>query len=346
MNKNGASARLQNPVPSFLQRMLHRLRRDFHLSLLTLFVTLATLALGPFFIYRVVQGDVIAAIGNSSTLLVLLAAFSYAWIRGRTEGARRAIVVFIALASVFMVTVVGHLPYWTFPTVVANFMLVHWRFALIVNALMILAVVFGAPFFEQLVDVLSYLAAIVMVGLFSMIFAIHTNFHRDRLSELVSRDALTGTLNRRVLRDDLSDAIRQSQRLGQPAALALLDLDNFKQVNDIHGHEVGDQVLIDLSRLVDRQSRKSDRFYRLGGEEFVLLLNQTDADGAVTAMDKLMDAVRQHLNSPAGPVTVSIGVAVLEPEESWAEWLARADQAMYRAKGAGKDQVVFADSKA
>lgn len=330
-------------MPEPLQRLGERFVADFHLSLLALFVALAVLALGPFFVYRVLEGNVLAAIGNGSTLLVLLVAFSYAWITGRTAGARRLIVVFMALACVFMVTVAGHLPYWTFPTVVANFMLVNWRFALGANALMVLTVILGAPFFEQLVDVLSFLAAISMVGLFSMIFALNTNFHHDRLNELVARDALTGALNRRVLRDDLNEAIRQSERLHQPAAVALLDLDNFKQVNDTQGHEVGDRVLIDLTRIVDEQSRRSDRFYRLGGEEFVLLLEHTDHEGAATALDKLIDLVRTGLRTPAGPVTVSIGVAVLEPEESWSEWLARADVAMYRAKGDGKDRVVFAD---
>lgn len=338
-----ASRRADRPAHIPFYRLRRRLSGDFHLSLITLFTVLVTLVLLPFVFYRAALGHYAAAVGNAATVGVLLLAFGYSWMTGRTGGARRAIVIFMSLACVLMVVIVGHLPYWTFPTVVANFMLVGWRFAMVTSILMLAAVVVGAPFFEQAADIFSYLAAVVMVGLFSMIFVVNTNFHRDRLSAMVSRDALTGALNRRLLRDDLSDAIRRAERRGHPATLALLDLDNFKQVNDRQGHEVGDQVLIDLTRIVDSQRRQSDRFYRLGGEEFVLLLNHTDQKGAATAMEKLIEAVRSELHSPTGPVTVSIGVAAHRSGETWSEWLARADQAMYRAKSEGKDQVVFAD---
>ena len=338
-----ASRRADTPPHIPFYRFRRRLSGDFHLSLITLFTVLVTLALLPFVFYRAALGHYAAAVGNAATVGVLLLAFGYSWMTGRTGGARRAIVIFMSLACVLMVVVVGHLPYWTFPTVVANFMLVGWRFAMVTSILMLAAVVVGAPFFEQAADIFSYLAAVVMVGLFSMIFVVNTNFHRDRLSAMVSRDALTGALNRRVLRDDLTDAIARSMRHEQPVAVALLDLDNFKQVNDTQGHEIGDQVLIDLTHIVDSQSRKSDRFYRLGGEEFVLLLDHTDRNGAEIALGKLIDSARAELKTPAGPVTVSIGVAVHRPGETWSEWLARADQAMYRAKSEGKDRVVFAD---
>ena len=344
MKSKSAASRFRQSGPEPAQRIRQRLDSDFHLSLMALFVVLATLVLAPFAVYRMVEGNLLAFLGNSATVLVLLVAFGYAWVSGRTEGARHLIVVFMALACVFMVVVPGHLPYWTFPTVVANFMLVRWPFALVVNAGMVLAVALGAPFFDRLADVLTFVSAVTMVGLFSMIFVLNTNFHRDRLNELAARDALTGALNRRVLRDDLTEAIRQSIRVGQPAAVALLDLDNFKRINDTQGHEIGDQVLIELNRIVTDQSRRSDRFYRLGGEEFVLLLENTDRSGAETALAKLMALIRAGLKTPEGPVTVSIGVAVLQPEESWSDWLSRADQAMYRAKGEGKDRVVFADS--
>ncbi|WP_203594578.1 sensor domain-containing diguanylate cyclase [Wenzhouxiangella limi] len=316
---------------------------DFHLLLMAVFLGLATASLLPFLLYRMVTGEYTVAAVNGVTLLLLISAFAYSWVTGRTEGTRRMAVVYLGLACFVLVNVVGHVPYWVYPIVVANFMLVGWRFALIVNISMVVAVTLGAPFFQDASEAITFLGSVIMVGLFSMIFVVNTNFHRDRLSEMVSRDALTGALNRRVLRDDLTDAIARSKRHRHPVAVALLDLDNFKQVNDTQGHEVGDQVLIDLTRIVDSQSRKSDRFYRLGGEEFVLLLDYTDREGAETALGKLSALLRSGLRSPTGPVTVSIGVAIHEPQETWSQWLARADQAMYHAKSEGKDRVVFAD---
>jgi diguanylate cyclase (GGDEF)-like protein len=310
---------------------------------MAVFVFLATLALLPFLIFRTATGDYPSAFVNGGVLAVIYIGFGYSWLTGRTEGARRLIVVFLAVISFYMIVVAGRFPYWMFPIVVANFMLVGWRFAMAVSVVMLLSVGLSTQLFEDPSDTVSFFASIMIVGLFSMVFALNTNFHRDRLREMVSRDALTGAFNRRVLRDDLTDAIAWSRRHGEPVALALLDLDNFKRINDEQGHEVGDSVLIELTRIVHSQSRKSDRFYRLGGEEFVLLLNHTDPEGARTAMQKLMEQMRTELRSPAGPVTVSIGLALLHPEENWSQWLARADQAMYRAKSEGKDRVVFAE---
>ncbi len=343
MPDSALSTSQNNSSRAFLNRGWRRLGGDFHLSLMAVFVLLSTLALLPFFVYRAAIGDHPSALINAGTLLVIYVGFAYSWATGNTDIPRKLIVVFLSLICIYMVVFAGRLPYWMFPIIVANFMLVGWRFALPVNLLMGLAIGFSTTLFPDLSDTVSFFAAAGMVGFFSMIFAINTNFHRDRLNEMVSRDALTGALNRRVLRDDLTDAIKRSRRHDQPVAVGLLDLDNFKQINDQQGHEVGDQVLIDLTRMVSAQNRTSDRFYRLGGEEFVLLLSDTDREGAATAMDKLVARLRSELKSPAGPVTVSIGMAMLHPDESWSQWLARADQAMYRAKSEGKDRVVFAD---
>ncbi|MFW5816836.1 MAG: diguanylate cyclase [Wenzhouxiangella sp.] len=326
-----------------LARARRRLIGDFHLSLMALFAALLSATLLPFMVYRAFLGQPLAALGNALTVAAILAVFAYSWKTGRTVGARRLIVGLVTSACVVMVVVLGNPPFWAFPTVVANFMISGWRFALGFNIAMVLLISAYSPYFRETAELVTFLASIVMVGLFSMIFATYTHFHRDRLSEMVSRDALTGALNRRLLREDLTEAIDWAARHAQPAALALLDLDNFKQVNDSQGHEVGDQVLIDLTRIVEQQSRKADRFYRLGGEEFVLLLNHTDREGAEIALDKLMGLLRENLRCPNGPVTVSIGLAVLRPGETWSDWLARADLAMYRAKSEGKDRVVFAD---
>lgn len=323
-------------------RIRRRLSGDFHLLVMAVFLALATVGLVPFLLYRLLTQQYAVALVIGVTLLVLVLGFAYSWVSGRTEGTRKMAVVYLGVACIFLVNGIGHFPYWVYPIVVANFMLVGWRFALLVSIPMVLAVAVGAPVFADAGEAVTFFGSVVMVGLFSMIFVVNTNFHRDRLSAMVARDALTGALNRRVLRGDLTDAIARAAPHRQPVAVAMLDLDNFKQVNDQQGHEVGDQVLVDLTDIVAAQSRKSDRFYRLGGEEFVLLLDQTDREGAETALDKLMGLLRAELKSPAGPVTVSIGVAMYRPDETWSEWLARADQAMYHAKAMGKDRVVFA----
>jgi diguanylate cyclase len=176
------------------------------------------------------------------------------------------------------------------------------------------------------------------VGLFAFIFAYQTARQRSQLEALASHDPLTGAGNRRLLERELDAEVQQFNRSPRPVALVVLDLDHFKQVNDRFGHEAGDRVLADFARILRERLRKLDRIYRFGGEEFVLLLPVTPPSGLPTVLEKLQQAVREQLKGPGGPVTVSMGAASLHADETWSEWLARADAAMYRAKKAGRDR--------
>lgn len=131
------------------------------------------------------------------------------------------------------------------------------------------------------------------------------------------------------------------------SSVAVLDLDHFKAINDTHGHEAGDQVLKSLVGLCRQALRNDDQIYRMGGEEFVLLVPGMDEPALMQALERLQAHLRPRLESPAGPVTVSIGAAMLEQDDAdWSDWLARADQALYKAKDAGRDQVRVASSSA
>lgn len=329
--------------PAWLEHVRIRLSTDFYMSLLVVFALIAISALLPFFVFRLITGDLAAAIGNGVVIVFLMGAFVFAWCTGRTRLATHAIVVGMALACLYMVAVIGHPTHWVYPTVVANFMLVKWRFALIVNLVLVALILTMAPPYPTLVETLSFVTALVLVAAFAMFFVIHTDFHRERLSVLLEHDALTGALNRRALGGHLEQALARLAKSGDESALAVMDLDDFKQINDLHGHETGDRILVDLTRTVISETRRGDQFYRLGGEEFVLLLANTDRSGAVTIFDKLHPALREPLELEDGPVTVSVGVAMPRQGDSWSSWLARADEAMYKAKARGKDCIVFAD---
>jgi diguanylate cyclase (GGDEF)-like protein len=123
--------------------------------------------------------------------------------------------------------------------------------------------------------------------------------------------------------------------------LALLDLDHFKRVNDRHGHEAGDQLLRRFVDLVRRSTRATDRLFRFGGEEFVLLMEHTDEIGALRAFGNLQRHIHEELRAGGEPVTVSMGAAVLRHGENRDAWFARADAALYRAKQDGRDRLVL-----
>ncbi|WP_244161305.1 GGDEF domain-containing protein [Pseudomonas anguilliseptica] len=122
-----------------------------------------------------------------------------------------------------------------------------------------------------------------------------------------------------------------------------MDLDHFKRINDNHGHQAGDQVLVDFVKLIKSSSRKEDRLFRFGGEEFLLLLPNTERAGLLAAAQHLQQQVAQHLHGPGGVVTMSIGGAILRRDEHWESMLQRADERLYRAKNAGRNCIIIDD---
>lgn len=161
----------------------------------------------------------------------------------------------------------------------------------------------------------------------------------DSLRELVTHDPLTGIYNRRKFDETLELEIHRAIRYRLPLSLIIFDVDRFKAVNDTHGHPVGDQVLIGLAGYVSRRIRSSDIFARLGGEEFVILALNSDAQAARALAEKLRGGIEAQAFPVAGGVTCSFGIAELRPEHKAADLLREADAAMYRAKQNGRNRV-------
>ena len=166
-----------------------------------------------------------------------------------------------------------------------------------------------------------------------------------RIEEIALRDPLTGVLNRRALERYGQVELSRAQRYGFSIALALFDLDHFKNVNDQCGHHFGDQLLDTFAAALQAGVRDSDLVARLGGDEFVVLMTHTDADGSRTLADRLRrtgDEVLKLFVPDQDPApTVSVGLAVYPDQdvEDLGDLLRRADEALYRAKSAGRDQV-------
>jgi diguanylate cyclase (GGDEF)-like protein len=157
-------------------------------------------------------------------------------------------------------------------------------------------------------------------------------------------DPLTGLFNRRGFGERMQLAMASAQRSGRPLAVAMLDADHFKRVNDTFGHDVGDLVLRFLARTLQGRVRASDTAARLGGEEFVALLPDTGVEGALVMAEGLREAIAAHLDPVYGRITVSIGVAAMVGEEGDGPLLLhRADEALYRAKREGRNRVCTAE---
>lgn len=184
---------------------------------------------------------------------------------------------------------------------------------------------------------------VVTLGLSIVIVNIILNIIGQLQRELVGQaltDPLTGAYNRRQMDVSLAEAIERQRRTGAPASILMIDIDHFKKVNDDFGHPVGDQVLRGLVSLIKSRTRKLDRLFRMGGEEFVLLLPDTRAAAAMKQAETLRKLVSEAKLIPQRTVTISIGVAEYMPEQDQHAWVKAADDAMYTAKAQGRDRVV------
>lgn len=187
-------------------------------------------------------------------------------------------------------------------------------------------------------------------------FAASLDGHRRREVELRAQagtDALTGVANRRAFLERADDEVHRALRYGHPLSLLMIDIDHFKQVNDVHGHAAGDAALVRLVEACGPELREHDVLARLGGEEFVVLLPHTDPTRAMLVAERLRQAVeRAPVDPPRNAsggvfhITISLGSATLRndrtaaPSESLSTLLERADQALYGAKHSGRNRVV------
>ncbi|MGV8900100.1 MAG: GGDEF domain-containing protein [Burkholderiaceae bacterium] len=167
----------------------------------------------------------------------------------------------------------------------------------------------------------------------------------QQMSELVSEDQLTGSLNRRGLDDAFERELARAERKKYPLCVAMLDLDNFKKLNDTFGHSAGDDALIQTVRIAKEILRPTDVIARFGGEEFLILFPDTQPADASRVLIRLQRALTKHffMQDDQHPlVTFSAGVALHAPQEDQAALTKRADVALYQAKQAGKNRVVIA----
>jgi diguanylate cyclase (GGDEF)-like protein len=229
---------------------------------------------------------------------------------------------------------------WMFPIVLGTFAVTTRVPAGVVSGIGVAWATVAAFVSLGLEMALSVSISLGLTYVVALVTTTHVESLRLRLEGLASRDALTGAGNRRALDSALAPLLADDAAEG--TALALMDLDHFKAVNDQHGHSTGDRVLVEFAALVRRLTRPQDRLFRFGGEEFVLVMPLTPTAEALEVARRVNDAVRATIHVRQSPVTVSIGLAFARAGESVDALLARADAALYAAKSGGRDRVEMA----
>jgi diguanylate cyclase (GGDEF)-like protein len=192
---------------------------------------------------------------------------------------------------------------------------------------------------------IPYWNAAVRLGFFTSVSVLYGRLHRahERERAAASTDGLTGVLNTRGFFQAAEAELIRQRRFGRPLTLAYVDLDNFKTVNDQHGHRAGDELLRRVATILRRQIRATDAVARLGGDEFAVLLSETGAEAATVAIEKLRTSLLAAMQTEGWPVTFSFGLATfVAPQESVDAMVGRADDLMYQGKRGDKNRVIRA----
>lgn len=309
---------------------------------------LTTLGLSPFTYYHLTQAHWVLA-GIIGVLNVLLAAGSL-WMylkRDNPAQIRYAGHSLLGLANIAALMSIyvqgGYTAYWVYPVIFANFYLLPLAAGTVVSIAFVLLSLLAASQSLPAEFLARLLVTVPLCLFFGVVFSLGMTRQRQQLRYLADHDALTGAGSRHALNRGLTDATARKKRYDERCALVIFDIDKFKAINDSMGHLHADGVIADLAQLVADRVRVVDRFYRFGGEEFVLLLPHTDESLGWQLAEALRMEVEEHEFIHGTRITISAGVAELAEGEHGETWLHRADDALMRAKKAGRNRVLAAE---
>jgi diguanylate cyclase (GGDEF)-like protein len=315
---------------------------DVDRAVLVWFLALAAGSIALFALLRALRGEWVA-MGVDLLIAAAIASVAVAARRARALERVGTVGTLVCAAGCLVGTIaIGRTGlYWAFIVLWVSFLFAPVRRALLIDAPFVLALTLMPGLYANAIERLSFLVTAALSMVFGALFAQRYRNQRQSLALLASYDALTGAGSRRLfeLRAGRSE-------LRSPAVLAVLDLDRFKEANDTLGHEAGDRLLSALGRIVRARIRKTDEFFRYGGDEFVLVLPGLAAERAGPLLEDLRERIRFALAEAGWPCTVSIGATQLRAGETVISAFPRADQALRRAKEAGRDRIAFADEAA
>jgi diguanylate cyclase (GGDEF)-like protein len=294
----------------------------------------------PFIIVRIMRGDWLVAAIDCIGAVCCVICIRRIWLTGSIAfiGPFIAVLAMAGMSANIVLLGLQDL-YFLYPVVVLAFFLMAPLHALLVGSIASCFVAFyihpELPTFETL----KFLFSILGTAFLSFTFAWQRNRQRDLLEQQSRLDPLTGAGNRRALHEQLEELISIHDRDKQPMSLIILDLDDFKDINDQHGHLIGDAVLKRLTKIITQRIRTTDHLYRYGGDEFMILANHSDAETTRILAEDIRSLVNEDKTLADTSLGVSIGISEYRPSEKADDWLHRADSAMYSVKRNGKNAV-------
>ncbi|MES9842692.1 MAG: GGDEF domain-containing protein [Candidatus Thiodiazotropha endolucinida] len=318
-----------------------RHQTEFHLkSTFWLSVTAATLIL-PFAFYHLTHQHVGIGIGAVITSLSLyLVAWSCHKKTYKTIYTFVWLTPFTTLFVAYLTNLLGITgTYWCYSTLILYYFMMSERQAWISNIIFALVNIPLVWHLFETHEAIRFTVTFSLVSAYSAIFLHIIAIQYSELQKMAITDKLTDVYNRTLLKDSLEQAIHQANRTNTAFTLIIMDVDHFKKINDELGHEIGDHVLMQLGAFLKDFLRDSDKIFRIGGEEFLILLYNTDEANSVDIAEKIRKGIENLSLIPGRAVTVSIGVAGLSSVTDWKQWMKTCDKNLYEAKNSGRNRV-------
>lgn len=348
MNSNEPDEQPQSRTLAFLA--FNRLRAMKIEALLPLILAVSGfVGVLPFIAFRSIKGEYAMAFVN---VIVSLTFAWVAWSIFRYQNVRTASAVMAAVCAAGLTTNIyfngSQQIYWAFPLIVGMFFLLKpWEAtALIVSATALALPPLLSEEQSLLTPLLTWALALTMIV--AAAFSALTVTQRRRLRAMALMDPLTGACNRRAMDETIAELIAGTRSTSAPLAFMMLDIDHFKRINDQFGHAAGDRVLVAVAECIQQNTRATDHFFRVGGEEFAVVV----AGAGLSVARRLSESLREAVAALEIPscdqpedllqVTVSLGVAEWVAGESADQWYKRADDALYEAKRAGRNRTFIA----
>lgn len=233
--------------------------------------------------------------------------------------------------------------YWSFQTILLFYLLYSSYFANISSIILIISTTISISHFGDIGLTVRYFTSLTATfGAMIVLIRILEDLHSRLVAETIT-DPLTGVYNRRHLNTVLSETIARKQRHNSKASILLFDLDHFKKINDSLGHAKGDEILKSFAALIQKNKRIYDTFFRLGGEEFLLLLMEASEKEALSFGSKIQRMMPENFSNTDVSITVTIGVSEVKDSDTIDSWVNSADAALYYGKKSGRNRIIKRD---
>jgi diguanylate cyclase (GGDEF)-like protein len=298
--------------------------------------------LAPFVVINIYQDQYLLALGIFFLIcLYFFAAYKCHHNKYSLPLSLYGIAPVITLTSAFALYKIGiAASFWSFPAIFVLYFVLPLRFAAAINVVFLVGILIISFNTMAIMEFTRFFMVLIGTSVFVFMCIKEIETQQHSLTKLSNTDILTGLNNRSLLEQSLEQAIHLNRRYKTSMTLLMIDLDHFKKVNDIFGHAIGDDVLKQASILMQHNFRAPDIIFRIGGEEFLVLLNGSDTSNSEMVAERLRQSIEAYEFVPNHKVTVSIGVCELKTHNTPKDWMSQCDERLYVAKVNGRNKVV------